>query len=146
MHCFVSGLGFGLILMIPAMRTTKRSLASQSNCSCRAHQHGKSRLQNQNVASWSAKSNFIPNKSQKWISCHLLWIAMIDSQTIIPLENRLGLHEEIAVDFGFSSKLHQLCSGVSILLVVPDSSRLGNCFSPGPGAENFKKKWNHLVT
>lgn len=37
----------------------------KSNCKCRAHQHGKSRLQNQNVASWIAKSNFIPNKIQK---------------------------------------------------------------------------------
>ena len=120
-------LGFGLILMIPAMRTTKSSLAwlFQGFPSILGS------LWSRWMVGWHAPhyewmiiliihSMNHPEKGEGSIKFsgfpHHSWRGTHCSSQCY--STRLRLHEEVPVQLGFSSKLHQLGGGVCILLTV----------------------------
>ena len=110
----LSVLGFGLILMIPAIRTTKSNLAWQ--------------VINGFPTTSTSSSSSSTRLTTRW---ELFFFLMVYSDknskkrglkkkcpnfSFSDFQPSLGLHEEVAIHLCLSAQLHQLCCTVSVLL------------------------------
>ena len=112
-------LGLGLILMMPAIRTTNSNLAWQL---C-GNEFSPSKKEKHRPKSHPSFGGFQP----------------LGQGGIPPFNPRLRLHEEVAVHLGLSAQLHQLCGTVGVLLGEKKTPRswLGICLISDPFPQNF---------
>ncbi len=157
-----SVLGLGLILMMPAIRTTKSNLAWQwgTTNSTYVRLDGESQKKVSSLDAQPPHLQFIlwsfwwsPESCSKKLKVSASHLVPSWSTKVSP--NRLRLHEEVAIHLCLSAQLHQLCCTVGVLLApktlglafaskdpfpkCPDNKKIANI---GKASSALWVKWN----